>query len=383
MGWNVNEATLKSYETKLNNITTSTKSESIQRSEIEQLYQEWQTLTDPLPKHARLERKFVDTFIAEPADVQPYTMNGNDVYFSQQNYNIVMTVTVYDVDLYSDISKKISVITTTITPKQNTGQVDIVQEVPKEIPHASIKNKTPGITSKGNTYTSTFSNLNNPVTLTYAVEGVSITAEELFNYKTIILTSQPQTEQNTSGTEIKDYECGDSVCQTPFEDGITCPEDCAPAKKPIPWMIIVIVLLVLIVGIFYFNAYRGKGDFRSITRGKSPFINTIDLEKVKDYIKKSVDQGKLKKEITKLLFLQGWTKAQIIYAFNEAEWELRKVLIDKAPKKSLNLEPVTLYVKKCLTVNMDVLQIKNNLLGKGWTPQQIEEALKKAKQEMS
>ena len=234
MGWNVNEATLKSYETKLNNITTSTKSESIQRSEIEQLYQEWQTLTDPLPKHARLERKFVDTFIAEPADVQPYTMNGNDVYFSQQNYNIVMTVTVYDVDLYSDISKKISVITTTITPKQNTGQVDIVQEVPKEIPHASIKNKTPGITSKGNTYTSTFSNLNNPVTLTYAVEGVSITAEELFNYKTIILTSQPQTEQNTSGTEIKDYECGDSVCQTPFEDGITCPEDCAQQKNQYP-----------------------------------------------------------------------------------------------------------------------------------------------------
>lgn len=383
MNWQTSEAELKQYETRLNTITHNSTSDSVQRNEVNKLYTSWQELTDPLPKSIRLEKQFVDRYIAEPQDTEPYTQTPKETYLYQQQFTITSTITVYDVELYSGITKRISLITTHISSKKPTGQVQIIQEIPKEIPLTAIKNRTPGVSNQGHVYRTTFSNINSPITLTYALDGTSINAEEFFNYKTLIISEQKtQQDLNTSGanTEEKDYSCGNNICETPFEDELVCPEDCSKSNKQFPWLLVILIGLATIALLIYFNAYKGKGDLHHISKGKSPFLTKEDLEKVKDYIKKSNAKNINKKDISKQLVKQGWTQTQIIYAYTEAEWEMRKVLIDKAPKKiSENIEPVIIYIKKCLEINMDRLIIKNKLLSKGWKATQIEEAFKKAR----
>ena len=80
------------------------------------------------------------------------------------------------------------------------------------------------------------------------------------------------------------------------------------------------------------------------------------------------------------MIAKGWSKKQVEYAFEEARWEMRKVLLETTPKASMaNIGTAESYAKKCLAMNIDELKIKNALFSKGWKPEQIESALKKAK----
>ncbi len=108
----------------------------------------------------------------------------------------------------------------------------------------------------------------------------------------------------------------DGICNRPFEDELGCPGDCI--KKPIPWVTYIILTIILIIGIYYFNVYKGPGNFdqlmRMIFKKKSPFKGENDLRGLINFIKMS--KGRMnEQQIKEILKKKGWTDEQIAYAF--------------------------------------------------------------------
>ncbi len=94
----------------------------------------------------------------------------------------------------------------------------------------------------------------------------------------------------------------------------------------------------------------------------------------------SIKKGISLPEITKALLNKGWNKNQVEYAFEDARWELRKVLLEVVPKANTSdISSAEAYIKKCVAVGMDELKIKTALFSKGWKPEQIDLALKNAR----
>ena len=178
------------------------------------------------------------------------------------------------------------------------------------------------------------------------------------------------------GPSIEEYSCGDGICTVPFEDNIVCPADCqSSSKKKITWVII-IALLTGVAGIFYFNFYRGKGDFRRLT-AKSPFTSKKDLKQVVDFISWGIKKEITKQKITSLLIKKGWTKKQVTYAYEEIEWEERKVLLDTAPKTSDPLDNVRNFITECRKKGIEETTVRAALIRKGWHKEQISSVFSK------
>ncbi|MDD5331527.1 MAG: hypothetical protein PHE43_01740 [Candidatus Nanoarchaeia archaeon] len=170
--------------------------------------------------------------------------------------------------------------------------------------------------------------------------------------------------------------CGDNVCTSPIEDEIICPEDCFKENK-FPYWLIIIVLVLLIVGLIYFNLYKGRKDLRELTKGKSPYTTIKDYDNLKSFVKKEIGNGIKLKEITLKLAEKGWTKKQIEYAYDDVLWDQRKVFIDLTPKQSKNLEELTDYLNKCKKLHLEKRIAKINLLKKGWKRSDIKEGFRK------
>jgi len=182
------------------------------------------------------------------------------------------------------------------------------------------------------------------------------------------IIQEPQEETHT---------CGDEVCSIPFEDKISCPIDCE--NRSFSWLWIILAIIVILVGVIYLNFYKGKLDFRKLTKGKNPFKAKNDLENVKKFIKNSLSKNIEKKNISKTLLRKGWNKRQIRYAFEEIEWEQKWVLIKiDVPTKGQNIKVVKKYIRRCRKSKMDDVNIKKILLQKGWTNDQINKGFKKA-----
>ena len=191
----------------------------------------------------------------------------------------------------------------------------------------------------------------------------------------IILVKNPNI--TSSAVEIPEYTCGDGKCTIPLEDQVTCPEDCFKEEKDYSSYFI-IGLAVIFLGIFYFNFYRGKIDFRSITRGKNPFKKHDDYKRVYNYIDSALKIHMDKKKIINNLYHKGWNKKQILYASEDVRWNQRKVLLETAPKVTPNLNPAEDYILRCRAVNIDDKKIKKALLDKGWKISYIDKAFHNA-----
>ena len=179
----------------------------------------------------------------------------------------------------------------------------------------------------------------------------------------------------TSAIEIPEYSCGDGVCTIPLEDEIACPEDCLQEEID-KFPIFLLALIILLMGIFYFNFYRGKADLRKLTKGKNPFKSKNDYMRVYNYIESSLKISMEKKKIVDNLYSKGWNKKQIIYAFEDAEWKQRKVLLETPPKVEPDLKPVEDYISRCRAVNIPDESIKKALLGKGWKKSNVRKAFR-------
>lgn len=123
-------------------------------------------------------------------------------------------------------------------------------------------------------------------------------------------------------TQYKESVCGDKICNVD-EDKVICPIDC---KRKIPWNIYILISVIVIVGIFYINFYKGPGNFRDsgnwisvrLTK-KRLFTNQQDLIKLSNYVRNVLRKGYREEQIRLVLIKKGWNKKQIDYAFNQAK----------------------------------------------------------------
>lgn len=179
----------------------------------------------------------------------------------------------------------------------------------------------------------------------------------------------------SSATEIPEYTCGDGICTVPLEDEVTCPEDCSEIEFN-KFPIFLGALIVLFIGIFYFNFYRGKADLRKLTKGRNPFKSDHDYKQVYNYIASALKINMEIPEIVNKLYHKGWSKKQVVYTFEDFKWKQRKVLLETAPKVVPNLQAAEDYISSCRLVNIEDKRIKQALIAKGWKKSHIKKAFK-------
>ncbi len=142
-------------------------------------------------------------------------------------------------------------------------------------------------------------------TFAYMVEGNVV--GQMGSIKTLMVS----TEGAAGTSTFHDAVCGDGRCFAYLENEISCPEDCA---KKIPWVAIIIVSVILVIGIYYINFYKGVGNIRAIIKRKTLFKTETDKINLINYIQKAM-KANSKEKVTHILLSKGWTKKQIDYAF--------------------------------------------------------------------
>ena len=133
---------------------------------------------------------------------------------------------------------------------------------------------------------------------------------------------------NTINESVETFSCGDGFCDLPYEDKDNCPVDC---KKKIPWKYYIPLSIILVLGIVYFNFYRGPGNFRDIGNktsvklfNKRLFTNEQDLKNLSGYVKMMLLKGFKEQQIKTVLRKKGWSEEQINYAFEHKNEETLK-----------------------------------------------------------
>ncbi len=146
-------------------------------------------------------------------------------------------------------------------------------------------------------------------TVAYMVNGNII--GELGNLKTLVVSIEGASSQPL----FQGPTCGDGKCYAYLENELNCPEDC---KGKIPWLSITIVIIILILGIYYINFYKGTANIRFLLKKKELFKTEVDKINLINYVKKA-QKSASKEKIINMLLSKGWTKKQIDFAFKKAE----------------------------------------------------------------
>ncbi len=339
--------------------------------ETPELQTEINNFIETLPKEIQLGVSIKDIGYIEPDNINlvPELNNdNNEIYFYQDKAKIVTEVVPFSLTLFSGAIQNYALIRKTIEAKEDLDQFDIYEIVDRSVAdnvqdYFSYE-ETPSIIS------------NNPPTVKWFVNGLPMGSVKTINYiietefspsiekfKTILVPVKPS-EPEDNLTE-PDYECGDGICTTPYEDEIFCPEDCVK-EKPFPWLTIIIILVIGLSLISYIIFYKGKYSLKNLFKKKSPFRSNKELNSVIAYIKNS----RLKKmsdiQTKKRLLDQGWKSEQVDYAF--------KVL---DTKKSVNIKPMQEYIKSARAKGFKDAFIKKVLLSKGWDEELVNKELSK------
>ncbi len=168
-----------------------------------------------------------------------------------------------------------------------------------------------------------FSNLNN-VKISYFVEGD--VAGKLNLLKTVVIPE-------VIPEEALEFEvvCGDNVCSVldidgekiKLEDEYSCPQDC---KKGIPWLYLSIAIIIVLLGLYYINFYKGRYNlnellgklkFGKLRLGKerNPFSSNKEEQELRKYVFESLKRGLRRDRIEEILVEKGWGKEQVDYIF--------------------------------------------------------------------
>lgn len=118
------------------------------------------------------------------------------------------------------------------------------------------------------------------------------------------------------------YFCGDKICTEPYEDATNCEVDC---KKKRPVGFYIGLVLIVLAGVYYFNFYKGKGNYRDLGNflavriiGRRIFTNKKDLEALDSYVVLKISQNFKEHDMRDALIKKGWTNKQIDFAFDRA-----------------------------------------------------------------
>lgn len=124
------------------------------------------------------------------------------------------------------------------------------------------------------------------------------------------------------------FNCGDGICN-PAEDIISCPEDCTKKELEsgfpwIPYIATMVAVLGLIFVVYKFRLYRklkinGLTEIFKSKFKKSPFKSGMELAKVRSYIKLTMEKGYEEEKIKNSLLEKGWSSEQVDYAFKKLE----------------------------------------------------------------
>lgn len=334
--------------------------------------------TKTLPSDILIETKYTDNYIPEPDDLSKFSYDKTKGYLFQQKIDIITTIIVYKIKYYSGEEQVVSLVTKQINPESQLTNVNIYETIPA---HLASKFKTnTKYTLESGAYKYSFASITNQLSLNYAIVDTVVALDDLFEFKTIILPKDDANFDDPVANNV--FECGDGYCDVPFETKLVCPNDCL-VKRKFPWKYAIVLAAILLISLIYFNAYKGRWDLRRLTRGRSPFRSESEFKTVKTYIKQAIEGGQKKSITKKKLEEKGWKGKQINYAYQEARWELRKVIFDITPKPHKgDLRLLVIYVKKCMLLNADPLLVKKKLNEKGWRPEQIEESFKQARKEL-
>jgi len=182
-------------------------------------------------------------------------------------------------------------------------------------------------------------------------------------------------------------ECGNKIKET-GENCETCPEDvqCAsnaecragicvplqqnqssPLLKSLITPIIALVVLVLLgVGVFFlykkrlFNKFKKQNQIEQDT--KQQVTSKLDLSALKSYLSENLKKGFSLEQLKKAAMGRGWTKEQIDQAM-------------PSPKKS-NIDPLKNYIKENLKKGYSKSQLEQATINAGWTKEQVTQAFK-------
>ncbi len=152
-------------------------------------------------------------------------------------------------------------------------------------------------------------------TLSYMIQGNVV--DQITGINTLVVSlinaPSPGTTRSASYTNVK---CGNDICDVPLEDEKVCPEDCMPKRN---WTLITILLVILVVGIFYINFYKGPGSIQHLFGIKEKlFHSESDKTNLINYTKKAL-KYKSKGQIINTLLSKGWSQKQIDFVFKEIQ----------------------------------------------------------------
>ena len=328
------------------------------------------------PTNISIVNNVKDSFIPEPKDLDQYV--GDDSKKEALGYQDKISV---EIDAtYLVIRTRAGDLGKTHVKKKITAKQPIdafvYEEIPKNI--ASEVNKItfsdPGYVVVNNDPVVKWPvrlNAGESKVYSYVVDGNLVSSVQ--DTKTLVLTDNLLTKTKGIKEEKEKYKCGDNICTKPFEDEIICPQDCK--KASFPWVYVIIGVVVILVGVFYLNFYRGKGNIRELT--KMPFASKQDLTNIINFIKSELNKGVKKEDVSKKLISKGWNSEQVLYAFDEVDFEKERVKVEaKTPTKSVDLQPAKDFIEKALKIRMDQAKINSLLLAKGWTKEQVDSAYK-------
>ncbi len=148
----------------------------------------------------------------------------------------------------------------------------------------------------------------------YIIDGNVLS--KINEIKTVIVPSQTT---ETQETEFQESSCGDGICTEILEDELSCPEDCEP-KFNVNWSLVIVLIIILILGLLYFNFFMGKErKLREIVVKKYPFLSSTDEANLKAFISKSLGKGIPRATVYKILLQKKWSKEQIDYVFKKVQ----------------------------------------------------------------
>jgi len=313
-------STLTSYQTQLEDIKLSNKTIKQKENETEYINTKINSLIEDLPEHIYGKGSLTDTVVIEPKDVTQDVIlqdqTPEEIYYYQKTAKITSTSIAFEIEKFSGKKEDVTLIKKSISGNLRDGY--IIEIIPKSIAQSASQITflvQPEIIENDPIVRWPISSINNEIE--YIVPGDITYNSDIL--KTIIVPNELPKDVKFQAT------CGDGKCTSimiggqkiSLEDKITCPEDC---KKQIPWIYIIIAFIILALGIYYINFYKGKFNFKNIiNKQEELFHSKADEEKLISYIKKSLDQKISKQKINKALLQKGWTLKQINHAYKKVE----------------------------------------------------------------
>ncbi len=308
---------LNDYQSQIDLIVQSSKPPSQKEAEIAAILSSMESSLATIPVTVRPIESVTDIFAAEPDDITPEILLPNqnklDLYNYQNEVSIKTSATNYELETYSGAKEAKTLIRHTVTA--NILDAYIIEVIPKSI--AVDVNKITFSVNPDDVINA------DPIVRWYypslATESISYLVNGnampyINNIKTIVVPENIPIKQKAV--------CGDSNCSYVTVDGKrryietaeTCPVDC---KSKTPWGWIIFLLLILILGVYYINWYRGKYAFKEITGGL--FSSKTDFNNLYRYIQTALQQKVPKEKIESKLIEKGWTKHQIAYVFRKVQ----------------------------------------------------------------